>query len=596
MTPETLLQQLERADVAEVAIQSGRLPCVSVDGKMLPFAQQAVEREALEALLGKAGGAAHVARGGGQWAFRSPIGVVDVSLLVRGEQMVARFKRRAGDAQQAPPRASKRPGPESRASKRPGPESRASKLPGPESRASKRPGAESRASKRPAMAPPADGRAENALRIPQHAPRISDRSPRASERSPRISERPRARASRRAPRMADGLDALLEKARALGASDLHLVAGRPGLLRIAGELVPHGEPLSGSALEQLILPRIPARLVAGFEAEGSCDFALEHEQHGRFRANVSRQRTGLKASLRLLPRQIPTLASLGLPDSIGQATRHHQGLIILTGPTGHGKTTTLAAIVDIINTETSHHVLTVEDPIEFVHPKKRAIMSQREVGTHTRSFANALKASLREDPDVIIVGELRDTETVKMAVAASETGHLVISTMNTQSAAKTIDRLIDLFPPADQPQIRMTLAGGLRLVVSQRLIPNARKDGVVVAAEVLPGSPALWNLIRDSKTYQIPSLQQRGKALGIVRLDDSLAELVKAGLVTKETAIEYADAPEELRVALDAPKVAAAAVAAAAAAPKRPQHGAAAKEAAGALLQRAGALFNRNDR
>jgi len=210
----------------------------------------------------------------------------------------------------------------------------------------------------------------------------------------------------------------------------------------------------------------------------------------------------------------------------------------------------MAAIVDIINAGTTHHVITVEDPVEYVHPRKRAMISQREVGTHTRSFQSALKASLREDPDVIVVGELRDTETVRMALAASETGHLVLGTMNTPSAAKTIDRLVDLFPPADQPQVRMALAGGLHLIVSQRLLPAANGTGMVAAVELLPGSVALWSLIRDNKTYQIPSLQQRGKAFGIVRLDDSLAEVVRSGRVTRAAALAVAENPDELDAVL----------------------------------------------
>jgi twitching motility protein PilT len=247
---------------------------------------------------------------------------------------------------------------------------------------------------------------------------------------------------------------------------------------------------------------------------------------------------------------VPTLEGLALPPEIAEATKHHQGLIVVTGPTGHGKTTTLAAIVDRINATTTHHVITVEDPVEHLHARKRAMISQREVGTNTKSFASALKASLREDPDVIVVGELRDTETVRMALSASETGHLVVGTMNTPSAAKTIERLIDLFPPADQQQVRTTLAGGLRLVVGQRLLPNAAGNGVVAACEVLPGSIALWNLIRDAKTFQIPSLQQRGRAAGIVRLDDSLADLVRAQRTSLESALAFAESPQELRAKL----------------------------------------------
>ncbi len=296
----------------------------------------------------------------------------------------------------------------------------------------------------------------------------------------------------------------------------------------------------------MLLAIVPARLRPMLAEQGSADFAIDRPGFGRFRVNVGRQRTGLKACFRRVPEVVPTLASLVLPAEIARATHHHQGLVVFTGPTGHGKTTTLAAIVDIINRETTHHVITVEDPIEFLHPRKKAMISQREVGAHTRSFPNALKASLREDPDVIVVGELRDTETVRMALAASETGHLVLGTMNTPSAAKTIDRVVDLFPPADQQQVRMGLAGGLHMVVSQRLLPAASGRGMVAAVELLPGSVALWSLIRDNKTYQIPSLQQRGKGIGIVRLDESLADLVREGRATREAALAVAENPEEL--------------------------------------------------
>ena len=241
---------------------------------------------------------------------------------------------------------------------------------------------------------------------------------------------------------------LLRAARELGASDLHLVSGRPPLMRVGGQIVAQGDALDGTLVKDMVLPRVPGRLDAILARDGSCDFAIEEGELGRYRINVSRQRTGLKASLRLVSLQVPTLQSLGLPLAIGAATHHHQGLIVLTGPTGHGKTTTLAAVVDILNAESARHVITVEDPIEYIHPRKRAMMSQREVGTHTRSFHSALKAALREDPDVIVIGELRDTETVRIALEASETGHLVLGTMSTPSASKAIDRLINLFPPA----------------------------------------------------------------------------------------------------------------------------------------------------
>lgn len=351
------------------------------------------------------------------------------------------------------------------------------------------------------------------------------------------------------------LERLLREAVSARVSDVHLVSGRPPLFRVAFELVPRGEPLADALVERMVMSIVPSRLRLGLEEDGAADFALDEPNLGRFRVNASRQRTGYKISLRPISREIPSLASLGLPAGIANATHHHQGLIVVTGPTGHGKTTTLAAIVDILNRDRAAHVITVEDPIEYVHPRKKAMMSQREVGTDTRSFLSALKGSLREDPDVIVVGELRDAETVRMAVSASETGHLVLGTMNTPSAAKTIERLIDLFPPADQAQIRLTLAGGLRLVVGQRLVPGVDGKSVHAAAELLPGSTSLWALIRDSRTFQIPSLQQRGKSLGIVRLDESLAELVKAGKVTLEVAKQYAEAPQELEAQVSAARV-----------------------------------------
>jgi twitching motility protein PilT len=345
---------------------------------------------------------------------------------------------------------------------------------------------------------------------------------------------------------------LLANARDAKASDLHIIAGRPPLYRVAGELRGTGPLVTADHVERMVLPLVPDRLVSVLEEEGSCDFAIDDPTHGRFRVNVSRQQTGYKACLRLITRELPTVESLRLPDGIAAASHHHQGLIVFTGPTGHGKTTTMNAIVDLINRTTSHHVITVEDPVEHLHPKKSALMSQREVGTHTMSFGSALKASLREDPDVIVVGELRDVETVRMAVAASETGHLVLGTMNTPSAARTLDRLIDLFPPADQPQVRMTLAAGLRLVVSQRLVPAKDGAGMHAAFEVLPASVPLAAIIRDNKTFQIPSLQQRGKALGIVRLDESLVKLVADDRVSMEAAKAIAEAPQDLEAGVKA--------------------------------------------
>ncbi len=381
----------------------------------------------------------------------------------------------------------------------------------------------------------------------------------------------------------DGLDGLLAAAREVGASDLHLVAGRPVLLRVGGDLAARGAPIHEAAVEKMLMATVPERLRPVLAEQGSCDFAIDRGELGRFRVNVARQRTGLKGCFRCIPAGVPTLASLGLPPEIERTTHHHQGLVLVTGPTGHGKTSTMAAIVDIINAGTSRHVITVEDPVEYLHPRKRAVISQREVGANTRSFASALKASLREDPDVIVVGELRDTETVRMALAASETGHLVLGTMNTPSAAKTIDRVVDFFPPGDQQQVRMTLAGGLHLIVGQRLLPSADNSSMVVATELLPGSVALWSLIRDNKTFQIPSLQQRGKGFGILRLDESLADLVRAGRVTADAAKACAEAPDEFEALVAAGRQAAK--------PAPPPDPAAGKK--DGLLGKAGQLFGK---
>jgi twitching motility protein PilT len=338
--------------------------------------------------------------------------------------------------------------------------------------------------------------------------------------------------------------ALLQAARSAGATDVVLVSDRPALVRRVGALRPGSkQPLSTATIAKMVLPLLSPAQRAQYDERGYADFASELPGVARLRVNVCRQRTGIKATFRILAVHAPSLEQLGLPRDIQVISRYHQGLVVVSGPSGHGKTTTMAAIVDYFNTHKAVHIITVEDPVEILHPVKRAIVSQREVGIHTASFYAALKAALREDPDVIAIGELRDRETVEMALSAAETGHLVVATMSTPSGAKTIDRMINLFPPDDQPQVRATLAGALKLVVSQRLLPAAGGQGMVAAAEMITGNFALWNLIKDNKLFQLSSLMQRGRAAGMLRLEDSLSELVQAGAVDLAVAQSYADDP-----------------------------------------------------
>jgi twitching motility protein PilT len=599
---DEMLRNLARPGATEFAIVSERLPCVKVNGAFQPVDEDAPSTDVILEMLVGGGGSRYVDALGAkpaQWSARlEGLGTVGVSAMMRDGIVQARFILQKRE--EAPP--ARGPGdfvPAPVGAVRPPPRAVAPKEEPIRAAGGLRFDAQARGAVAGEMSLELDDRGPVAV-----APATSAREVELDLDAPPIREAPKLAPAvppptRREPtagpvilptpvpatRVAGAasvreLGELLMTARGAGASDLHILAARPPLVRVAGELTPRGAPLDAAFLERVVHSIVPPRLLAALESEGTCDFAVA-DAGGRCRVNVTRQRTGYKVCIRLVPPVIPTLASLGLPDAIATATHHHQGLILVTGPTGHGKTSTLAAIVDRINTETTHHVITVEDPVEYLHPRKKAMMSQREVGTHTKSFASALKGSLREDPDVIVVGELRDTETVRMALAASETGHLVIGTMNTPSAAKTIDRLIDLFPPSDQAQVRMTLAGGLRLVVSQRLVPNVDRSGLVAAVEILPGSISLWSLIRENKTYQIPSLQQRGKALGIVRLDDSLGDLVKSGKTTLENARAFAESPDELGASI--------------AASRTPARGpeSAKPEPMGGIIGRAGSLFRK---
>ncbi len=390
---------------------------------------------------------------------------------------------------------------------------------------------------------------------------------------------------------------LVRAARQHAATDLHLSPGQPPLIRAVGQLHRLGEPLDAATVASLIEPWLAPAEREALAQRGYTDLALdvpgERGAPSRLRANVSRQRGGLKASFRLVWEGVPTLELLGLPKDLSRVTSYHQGLVVIAGPSGAGKTTTLAALVDLINSSRPHHILCIEDPVEIVHPRKMSVVSQREVGQHTLSFATALKASLREDPDVIVIGEVRDRETVEIALTAAETGHLVIVTMSTPSAAKTIDRLIDMFPPDDQPQVRMSLAAALRFILAQRLVPRQSGDGFAPAVELLTGVLPVAALIRDNKLFQLPNLQQRGRAFGMIRFDDSILELIRSGVITEEAGLAVAENKREMHAVLHPPDPAAAAAAAAG----QPKAWDDAKQRLGGLFKRAAnAVGDRNDR
>jgi len=343
------------------------------------------------------------------------------------------------------------------------------------------------------------------------------------------------------------VDPVLAHAAAVGASDLHLRSGEPLLLRANGELAPAGEaPLAAELVDAIAHELLNPAAREALEREGQVDFAWTLDGRARFRGNAYRHQGGLGIVLRAIPLAAPSLGELGLPNELAQLTNYHQGLVLITGPAGCGKSSTLAALVRLVNEERRDHVITVEDPIEYLHRSGRAVVNQRQVGRDTGSFARALKAALREDPDVIAIGELRDLETISLALTAAETGHLVLATLHTGSAVRTVDRVVGSFPPSQQPQIRTMLSESLRAVVSQRLLRRTDGAGRVPALEILLGTRAVANLIRESKTFQIRSILQTGAAQGMGLLDASLAQLVRAGTVTREEALLHAEDPKAI--------------------------------------------------
>lgn len=324
------------------------------------------------------------------------------------------------------------------------------------------------------------------------------------------------------------------------ASDLHLTSGAPPFLRLHGNMSPlNYRQLSNQDVQALIFEILTEKQKKAFVEKWELDFAYVVEGLGRFRCNVFMQRKGLGAVFRTIPEKIKTAQELNLPPSIIDLTETDRGLILVTGPTGSGKSTTLAAMIQHINSNREAHILTVEDPIEFVHPNLKSLVNQREVGSHTKTYANALKAALREDPDIILVGELRDLETISLALTAAETGHLVFATLHTSSAAKTIDRIVDVFPPGQQGQIRTMLADSIRGIVAQSLFTRADGQGRVAAFEIMKGTKAIANLIRENKIYQIPSIIQTGAQHGMVLYEKYVDDLVKKGLVTMADAKSF---------------------------------------------------------
>jgi len=338
------------------------------------------------------------------------------------------------------------------------------------------------------------------------------------------------------------IDAFFKLMNDQGASDLHLVSGQPPALRIRGDMERiKYKVLENDELKAMLYEIAPEHKVKTFEETGDIDFGYEIPGIARYRANFFMQKYGVAAVFRQIPEQIMSAEELGLPTVVSKLATLPRGLVLVTGPTGSGKSTTLAAIIDVANRNRKDHIITVEDPIEFVHESKGCIINHREIGIHTKSFSAALKGALREDPDIILVGEMRDLETISLAVEASATGHLVFATLHTTSAPKTVDRVIEVFPASEQAQIRSTLADGIRAVIAQVLFKRVDKKDRCVALEIMIANPAVRNLIRESKTHQIPSMIQTGRKYGMQLLDDAIMELLDKGWISADEAYTKAN-------------------------------------------------------
>jgi twitching motility protein PilT len=341
------------------------------------------------------------------------------------------------------------------------------------------------------------------------------------------------------------------------ASDLHITAGSPPMVRINGKLHALDYPkLTPQVCREVVYSILTNDQRQRLETDWQIDLAYSIPGRARFRVNAYFQRASIGAAFRLIPHEMPSLPSLGLPAVLEDFTRKPRGFVLVTGPTGSGKSTTLAAMLDLINDTRHEHIMTVEDPIEFLHRHKRCIVNQRELGADAQTFALALKAALRQDPDVILVGEMRDLETIATALTAAETGHLVFATLHTQDTAQTVDRIVDVFPPEQQQQVRVQLSVALQGIVTQQLLPKADGQGRVAATEVLVPTPAVRNLIREGKTHQIYSALQTGGQHGMQTMDASLVQLVREHKITRELAEARSSTPEELRRLMGTVKVA----------------------------------------